>query len=82
MRTIHLSLNLYPAPKLLEPQFWAVCGRKSGRGTLVKQTCAAQEAQESGICAVISACYQLSEVPRIPFYSTSNGYNYIYLFPL
>jgi len=24
-----------------------VCGRWSGRGTLLKQTCAAQEAQES-----------------------------------
>jgi len=25
----------------------AVCGRMGGRGTLLKQTCAAQEAQES-----------------------------------
>jgi len=26
---------------------WAVCGRLSGRGTFLKQTCAAQDSQES-----------------------------------
>jgi len=31
------------ASKLYDPQFWAVCGR----GTLLNQNCAANEAQES-----------------------------------
>jgi len=28
---------------IIMPQFWAVCGRNSGRGTLTKQSCAAKE---------------------------------------
>jgi len=54
MRKINFIFNL--ASKLWEPQFWAVGGGYSGRGTLLKQTYAAKEAQESA-CQIPKKVY-------------------------